>query len=124
MINSRWLPFSVNFLADLWHSRLKINIFKHMLYHFINDSLLLIQRTCLSSIYEVHNIKLDLESPFQAIFKLTIAKSGCSQYLSKIEMLLCWSFVILETQICCLHPNFQGHCIQYECYKCDNIMYL
>ena len=24
----------------------------------------------------------------------------------------------------CLNPHFQGHWFQWECYKCDNIMYL
>ena len=36
-------------VADLGHSRLKIVLFEHILYNFINDGVLLIQRTCLSS---------------------------------------------------------------------------
>ena len=39
----------LNLLADLGHSRLKIVLFEYILYNFINFSVLLIQRSCLSS---------------------------------------------------------------------------
>ena len=51
-------------------------------------------------------------------------QNGRHRNLSKIELLISWSLVSLETQIWCLNPHFQGHWIQWECYKCDNIMYL
>ena len=33
------------------------------------------------------------------------------------------TFGQLETQIWCLNPHFQGHWVQWECYKFDNVMY-